>query len=1719
MIRYYKIHLAIIFTIILFSGSIPFPIAESIAVTLEIPSLYKQLQNGSPDLLCRNVNHVLVIRTNGVTACVTENMAEKKVWNIIYTDSIPKSLDNQIITEIIDVIPENDESITVYDKQYAIKNLQDDFGVPTNLTITNTGNKQVSLSWIAPTSIGGSPIIDYEIKQKKGSGIWTDVSIANGDTVSTEIKSTVKNLDNGYSYKFQVFTTTTKGTETTGSNQVTAIPGTTPGKITNISSNTERTEIAVFWSAPSTDGGFPIIGYVVYYQIKDAASWKQYAVDSSITSKTISSLTNGYAYNIKVVAKNSAGEGIASDIIVKIPTSSSDSDRIKMPDIATSAIPGIPIHLLAASGDRQVTLSWSVPVNDGNSPITDYIIQYNDGNGWETFKDGVSALLTAIVTGLDNNTEYSFKVSAKNISGTGDASSIVTATPTTATPNSPSDLTITPGDSHVSISWNEPNEGESPLVDYKIQYKLSNDTKWTNHQPEKISTATSVIITDLVNNEDYQFRITTKNLKYRGTFTTPISATPTMSSDAPTNLLDITDNKQIHLTWNAPTNTVGYDIVDYIIKQSNDDGATWFTVNAANGDTISNATNVAVSGLANDVSYLFQVFAKNSLGGVTSGSNIVNTTPIYQTTYQKPPNIFVIYLDDASAEMVEVAAELGILPTIKKEIIDDGTFFSNYRNINAICNPARGTFLSGQHSHNTNIERNFDLRNLLFDETATVPVQLKSAGYHTIHVGKYLNHHAALNTTKFFKTTDPLMIPLKHKVLATYVPPGYDFSAISFDRKNGTIEFPDIAAQVPKNRDILGMWHTLVAFGNNVDANATSYGNATISYEPGYKTLKEGDYLVKFIKNATDIDSTKPLYIQYWTRAPHAQHYNVATGSDEDNSIEQIRDGCSSTKSPYKTSIEPYSGDATFPLDVPSSFTLAGYTGNVSVSTDTVIITVAGKSATLSSVIPNHTETVNLFGTHAKVTVSANGTTATIHIDDNSLLGYTDTADFSLNEDSTFYLLGYKTTVTSNSTHITLSADGTTETFSKINAIIGTTINLYGTTPTITVGSDDETVFIKITNQSLLNKTNINRMSNFNEKDMSDKHKLYVGARGILKGQTVDVVSLDSNDVSCLDANRANRIESLVQVDRTVDRVRQILDETGKLDNTIVIFTTDNGFLLGEHRLDAKARHYDAVTKTFMYISDWRTGNDKTIPIQTIEKMSLDNDIAPTIIDYANATPLPHVDGFSLRKIIEDPVADWRERVSTETLERNTRPGFTGIIDQSYSFASLTAVDTSKSKIPFTINPSNVLYDLVNDPYQLENRMYTNGTCSDGSECMKKLYATWLFPLELMYKQCNSSGSNVTHDDFVNFDENNVPIFNCQSLDTFKPTKGLAKKLSTVMQVDNPITIRQWGSTCDMSTITNSTTKCYTATKATLDRTDNGIPGYVERGENWPRGAKYGGDGQFNAPTGMALDSRGNVYVADADNHRVQKFSPDGKFLTKWGSSQCIVDSSKTCQDKFNFPFDIAIDSLDNVYVLDSGNHRVQKFNSTSSYMTEWGSNGSSVIQFHSPSGIAVDSWDNLYVADTQNHRIQKFTSQGIYVDWTPKVSMDGENYTFADPVDVWVDRWDNVYVLENNPNNSNQKHVLIFLGGEYLIKQIPTSYSAQSITFHDDTMSIYVVDALGNKIIQYGWSGGTDVEWGGNSIQSNQFSNPKGIVIDNAGFIYISDTDNNRIQKFCCAE
>ena len=277
---------------------------------------------------------------------------------------------------------------------------------------------------------------------------------------------------------------------------------------------------------------------------------------------------------------------------------------------------------------------------------------------------------------------------------------------------------------------------------------------------------------------------------------------------------------------------------------------------------------------------------------------------------------------------------------------------------------------------------------------------------------------------------------------------------------------------------------------------------------------------------------------------------------------------------------------------------------------------------------------------------------------------------------------------------------------------------------------------------------------------------------------------------------------------------------------------------------------------------------------------------------------------------------------------------------------------------------------------------------------------------------------------------------------------------------------------------------------------------------------------------GMAFDSTGNIYVADFKNDRIRKFDPDGSFLTKFGT--------KGLEDgNFDLPSAVALDKAGNIYVTETNNHRVQKFDSKGNFLLKFGTVGKEDGQFLGPSGVAVDSAGNIYVTDgagvdhddfgfnSGNHRVQKFDTNGNFLmTFGSMGSGDGE---FFYPNGIVLDDAENIYVIDG------KSRVQKFDTKGDFLSTFGTRGSGDGqfgdllgITV-DGTGNIYVTDFLfidfftphKNRVQKFDPKGNFLFKFGSPGSKDGDFSSPHGIMLDRAENIYVADSGNNRIQKF----
>jgi len=253
-------------------------------------------------------------------------------------------------------------------------------------------------------------------------------------------------------------------------------------------------------------------------------------------------------------------------------------------------------------------------------------------------------------------------------------------------------------------------------------------------------------------------------------------------------------------------------------------------------------------------------------------------------------------------------------------------------------------------------------------------------------------------------------------------------------------------------------------------------------------------------------------------------------------------------------------------------------------------------------------------------------------------------------------------------------------------------------------------------------------------------------------------------------------------------------------------------------------------------------------------------------------------------------------------------------------------------------------------------------------------------------------------------------------------------------------------------------------------------------------GAYGEGDGEFIWPTSVALDSKGDVYVADEWLNRITKYNKDGEFVSKWGAAG-------SGDGELDGPAGIAFDSSDNLVVADSNNNRIQKFTKDGQFVSKFGSAGSGKGQFNLPWGIASDKNGDIYVADWRNDRIQVFNSDGV---WQQSFGSTGSDVgQFNRPNGVAVDDSGDIFVTDWGNNR-----VQVFApDGRYITHFVG-----------DGTLSKWGRDKLASNpdmILQ------RNLAYAINPSHEKSFGHPCAVKIDPQGRICILDNNRGRIQVY----
>lgn len=342
--------------------------------------------------------------------------------------------------------------------------------------------------------------------------------------------------------------------------------------------------------------------------------------------------------------------------------------------------------------------------------------------------------------------------------------------------------------------------------------------------------------------------------------------------------------------------------------------------------------------------------------------------------------------------------------------------------------------------------------------------------------------------------------------------------------------------------------------------------------------------------------------------------------------------------------------------------------------------------------------------------------------------------------------------------------------------------------------------------------------------------------------------------------------------------------------------------------------------------------------------------------------------------------------------------------------------------------------------------------------------------------------------------------------------------------------------------------KIVTASGVSTVSTFAGTPG-VAGSANGP-----GATAKFNEPSAVAVDTEGNVYVADSGNNAIRKINPSGVVSTLAGSGIAGSTDGNGSAASFNNPTAIAVDSKGNVYVADSGNNAIRKIVTAagvSTVSTFAGAAAGIYANLDNPTGIALDDNDNVYIADTGNHVIRMITQDETGTISTlagaagvpDSIDGDGPAARFNRPSGIAVDSAGSTIFVADTGNATIRK--IAAVGSTNTVSTLAGAASVvgsadgngPAAGFNnpngvaiDSTGSNIVVADTGNstirKIVATGSINPVTTLAGTASVTGSadgrgaaaQFNNPYGIANDSAGNVYVADTNNNTIRKITTA-
>ncbi|NYT12285.1 MAG: choice-of-anchor D domain-containing protein [Methanomassiliicoccales archaeon] len=398
---------------------------------------------------------------------------------------------------------------------------------------------------------------------------------------------------------------------------------------------TVQSEPDLSYSPTSLDFGTVAIGYTgsktfevwnsgdetLEYSISESCSWITSVSPSNGTSTgehdtiTVSIDTGGLSsgsYNYAIPLNSNGGSGTVNVYVI------------------SAGPPLAPQNPQVSPGDGYVNLTWDAPSDDGGSPVTGYKVYRGTSPGGEVLLVTIGDLLFYNDTAVTNGQIYYYLVSAVNSVGEGPNSSEIFATPSSSAtvPTAPQDLEAERGNAQVTLSWSVPaSDGGATITNYSI---YRGDSSGSETLLTQIGTALTYVDTGLTNGLTYYYKVSAVNSVGEGPLSNEAYTTPATTPTVPQNLQTVASNGSIELTWFAPTDDGGSEIINYSIYRGASSGTETYI------DQVGAVLSYTDTGLTNGVTYYYQVSAVNAIGESYLSDEVSDTPTGVPSAPQNP---------------------------------------------------------------------------------------------------------------------------------------------------------------------------------------------------------------------------------------------------------------------------------------------------------------------------------------------------------------------------------------------------------------------------------------------------------------------------------------------------------------------------------------------------------------------------------------------------------------------------------------------------------------------------------------------------------------------------------------------------------------------------------------------------------------------------------------------------------------------------------------------------------------------------------------------------------------------------------------------------------------------------------------------------------------------------------------------------------------------------